>query len=115
MARLARAIPDMGFHEFKRQLNYKARMRGNHLEIAGQWFASSKSCPKCGLVKDSLGLGERAFVWEGCGFESDRDLNAARNLFRTVSSTGPQACQEGGSGSGTRWSETVLCETGTWT
>lgn len=41
-------------------------------------------------------------------------LNAAINLFRTVSSTGPQACGEGGSGSSTRWRETVLCEAGTW-
>ena len=49
-------------------------------------------------------------VWD----ESDRDLNAAMNLFRTVSSTGSQACGEGGSGSSRRWSETVLCEAGTW-
>src|SRR3989304_3357842 len=30
---LARAISDMGFHEFRRQPDYKTRMRGNHLEI----------------------------------------------------------------------------------
>jgi len=112
--RLARAISDMGFYEFRRQLDYKTRMRGNHLEIVDRWFASSKRCSKCGLVKDNLALGERAFVCEGCGFESDRDLNAAMNLLRTVSSTGTQACGEGGSGSSTRWSETILCEAGTW-
>jgi len=112
--RLARAISDMGFHEFRRQLDYKARMRGNHLQIVDRWFASSKMCSKCGVVKEELPLGERAFRCEGCGFESDRDLNAALNLFRTVSSTGTQACGEGGSGSSTRWSETVLCEAGTW-
>ena len=98
----------MGFYEFRRQLDYKTRMRGNHLEIVDRWFASSKRCSKCGLVKDNLALGERAFVCEGCGFESDRDLNAAMNLFCTVSSTGTQACGEGGSGSSTRWGETVL-------
>jgi transposase len=104
---------DLGVNRL-RQLDYKARMRGNHLEIVDRWFASSKGCSKCGLVKDNLSLGERAFVCEGCGFQSDRDLNAAMNLFRTVSSTGTQACGEGGSGSSRRWSETVLCEAGTW-
>ena len=36
--RLARAIADMGFHEFRRQLDYKAQMRGNHVEVADRWF-----------------------------------------------------------------------------
>jgi putative transposase len=39
---LARAIADMGFHEFRRQLIYKAQLRGNHIEIADRWFPSSK-------------------------------------------------------------------------
>lgn len=113
---LARAIADMGFHEFRRQLDYKTRMRGSHLEVADRWFASSKTCSDCGLVKEELPLNERRFCCEECGFEADRDRNAALNLFRTVSSTGSQACGEGGSGSSThtRWSETILCEAGTW-
>ena len=112
--RLARAVADMGFHEFRRQLDYKTRMRGNHLEVVDRWFASSKTCSDCGLVKEAFSLGERRFRCERCSFESDRDLNAALNLFRTVSSTGSQACGEGGSGSSSRWSETTLCESGTW-
>jgi len=52
--------------------------------------------------KEELGRTERAFRCEACGFERDRDLNAAMILFRTVSSTGFQACGEGGSGSSTR-------------
>ena len=112
---LARAIADMGFHEFRRQLDYKARMRGNHVEIVDRWFASSKACSKCGRVKENLTLGERSFACEGCGFQGDRDLNAAMNLLGTVSSTGTQACGEGGSGPSTRWCETTLREAGTWT
>jgi len=111
---LARAIADMGFHEFRRQLDYKARMRGNHVEIVDRWFASSKACSQCGRVKENLTLSDRAFACEGCGFQCDRDLNAAMNLFGTVSSTGTQACGEEGPGSSTRWSETILCEAGTW-
>jgi putative transposase len=112
--RLSRAIADMGFHEFRRQLDYKSRLRGNHLEVVNRWFASSKTCSDCGFVKEELSLSERRFRCERCGFESDRDRNAALNLFRTVSSTGTQACGEGGSGFSSRWSETTLCEAGTW-
>jgi len=111
--RLPRAISDMGFYEFRRQLDYKAQLRGNHLEVVDRWFASSKVCSECGILKEELGLSERAFRCEACGFETDRDLNAAMNLFRTVSSTGPQACGEGGSGSSQRWRETALGEAGT--
>ncbi len=110
--RLARAIADMGFHEFRRQLEYKAQMRGNHVEVADRWFASSKTCSECRCVKPELPLSERVFHCEPCGFEQDRDLNAAINLFRTVSSTGSQACVEERSGFGVSRSETILGEAG---
>ena len=112
--RLARAISDMGFHEFRRQLDYKAQMRSNHVEVADRWFASSKTCSECRCLKPELPLGERVFHCEPCGFEEDRDLNAAINLFRTVSSTGSQACREDRSGFGVSRSETILGEAGTW-
>ncbi len=70
------------------------RMRGNHVEVADRWFASSKTCSECRCVKPELPLSERVFHCEPCGLEEDRDLNAAINLFRTVSSTGSQACRE---------------------
>ena len=113
--RLARAIADMGFHEFRRQLDYKAQMRGNHVEVADRWFASSKTCSECRCVKPELPLSERVFHCEPCGLEEDRDLNAAINLFRTVSSTGSQACREERSGFGVSRSETILGEAGIWT
>ncbi len=112
---LARAIADIGFYELRRQLEYKAALKGNHIEVADRWFPSSKMCSSCGEVKEELRLSERSFQCEACGTTLDRDENAARNLLRTVSSTGTEACGEGGSGSSTRWSETILCEAGTWT
>lgn len=42
---------------------------------------SSKTCSSCGLVKDTLSLGERMYRCE-CGLEIDRDLNAALNLVQ---------------------------------
>ncbi len=112
--RLARAIADIGFYEMRRQLEYKAALKGNHIEVADRWFPSSKMCSSCCEVKKELRLSERSFQCEACGTTLDRDENAARNLLRTVSSIGTEACREGGSGSSTRWSETILCEAVTW-
>ncbi|WP_422596704.1 zinc ribbon domain-containing protein [Anabaena catenula] len=38
---------------------------------------SSKTCSSCGDKKSSLSLSQRVFHCHNCGFESDRDLNAA--------------------------------------
>jgi putative transposase len=113
--RLARAISDMGFHEFRRQLEYKAKMHGNHVELAYRWFPSSKRCSWCCIVNDDLTLSDRVFVCRHCGRIMDRDLNAAINLFSfsTVSSTGFEACGEEGAGSRATSSETGLNEAGT--
>ena len=40
--RLARSIADMGFHEFRRQLEYKAAMRGAMVVVADRWFAQQQ-------------------------------------------------------------------------
>jgi putative transposase len=78
--KLAKAISDMGFHEFKRQLKYKAVISGVNLIIADRWFPSSKRCSECGEIHRKLTLSDRTFVCSACGFKLDRDENAARNL-----------------------------------
>lgn len=78
--RLARSISDMGFHEFKRQMLYKADLYGVQLVIADRWFPSSKTCSRCKHKKANLALKERIFRCASCGLVIDRDLNAALNL-----------------------------------
>lgn len=78
--KLAKAVQDMGFYEFRRQLTYKCKLVGSELILADPWFPSSKTCSNCGFKKDKLSLSERTFNCESCGFSLDRDLNAARNL-----------------------------------
>jgi putative transposase len=78
--RLARQIADMGWHEFRRQLGYKSEIYGTRLVVADRFFPSSKTCSRCGAVRDELPLGERTFRCPGCWLELDRDLNAAMNL-----------------------------------
>ena len=78
--KLAKAIADMGFYEFRRQLEYKTKLYGSKLVIVDRFYPSSKTCSCCGLKKTSLSLSQRLFNCDYCGFECDRDLNAAYNL-----------------------------------
>jgi putative transposase len=95
--RLARQIADVGWAEILRQLAYKiAWSEGSILVSADRFYPSSKTCRACGCVKAKLGLGETMFACEACGFECDRDLNAALNLaalaYRCAHAAGHQQC-----------------------
>ena len=62
--KLSRAIADLGFYEFRRQLKYKTQLKGNYLLIADRWFPSSKTCSSCGNLKEKLKLSERVYHCE---------------------------------------------------
>ena len=79
--RLAKAVSDAAFGEFRRQLEYKTARTGAALHVVDRWFASSKTCSKCGRVKAKLSLSERVYRCDGCGLVMDRDLNAAVNIL----------------------------------
>ena len=97
---LARSIADMSFHEFRRQLEYKAERRGGRVVVADRWFPSSKTCSACGSVQEAMPLSVRQWICPDCGTRHDRDLNAARNLATYAVSSTVSACGEAGSGSG---------------
>ena len=75
---LARAVSDAGFAALRRQIEYKAELRGVKVVIADKWFPSSKMCHACGQVHD-MPLSKREMACD-CGSTVDRDLNAALNL-----------------------------------
>jgi putative transposase len=81
-AKLARAIADVGFYEFRRQLHYKAQRYRTRIVLADRWYPSSKLCSGCWARNGDLTLGERAWTCAGCGAHHDRDVNAAVNLQR---------------------------------
>ncbi len=84
--KLAKAIADMGFYEFRRQLEYKTKLYGSQLVIVDRFFPSSKTCSNCGCKKADLTLSDRIFKCDDCSFELDLDLNAAINLSKVASS-----------------------------
>ena len=97
--RLSRAISDMGFFEFRRQLEYKAQMRGGVVVVADRWYPSSKTCHVCGDVQSTLPLSVRQWQCPTCQTQHDRDKNAAINLARHAVSSTVSACGAEGSGS----------------
>ena len=77
---LSEAIGKQGFHEIRRQLEYKCKEKGIELVVADRFYASSKTCSRCGNIKHDLKLKDRVYVCPVCGLEIDRDLNASINL-----------------------------------
>jgi putative transposase len=95
--RLARAVADAAWSEFARQLAYKAGCFGR------SWWsvtlvASSRTCSRCGTLKELMGLAERVFRCDACELITDRDRNAAANLAawgRPCSGSGPPSGRPG--------------------
>jgi putative transposase len=50
--KLGLAISDLGFYEFRRQLEYKCKMYGATRVLVDQWFPSSLTCSICGNKQD---------------------------------------------------------------
>jgi len=77
--RLASAIADCGFYEFKRQLLYKAEWYAAEVILADRFYPSSQLCSECGH-RQKMPLHVRTFKCECCGMSKDRDFNASVNL-----------------------------------
>jgi IS605 OrfB family transposase len=94
--RLAQAIADVGFHEFRRQMEYKGKWYGCKIIPAPQFYPSTKRCSRCGHINVDLGLRDRIYTCDHCGLTIDRDLNAAINLEQLTTGSSPEryACGE---------------------
>lgn len=77
--RLSKAIGEIGWHEFKRQLQYKAEWYGKNIIEIGRFEPSSKICSTCGKINKNLQLSDRNWICE-CGSHHNRDRNAAINI-----------------------------------
>jgi putative transposase len=77
--KLAGAVSDANFYEFRRQVEYKGLKFGSSLVIADRFYPSSKACSSWGHQQD-MPLKERVFSCGNCGISLDRDMNAAKFL-----------------------------------
>ena len=103
--KLARNTADIGFHEFRRQLEYKPGCRrgaGNRQPLVPQQQALFRLRSPRGRTT-VVHPGADLRVW---GRSTTRDMNAARKLrrhaFNRGSCTRINACREEGSGAGLR-------------
>ncbi len=78
--RLARAISDAAWSEFRSMLEYKARWYGREVIAVDRWFPSSRLCSACNTLRDTMPLNVRTWTCD-CGTAHDRDVNAAHNLL----------------------------------
>ncbi|MEV0054038.1 RNA-guided endonuclease TnpB family protein [Saccharopolyspora shandongensis] len=79
--KLARAISDASWSEFRSMLEYKAHWYGRGVLAVDQWFPSSKTCSACGKLAESMPLQVRLWTCTGCDATHDRDVNAAKNIL----------------------------------
>lgn len=78
----AKRAQDLSFYELKTKIKQKCALLSREFVEANKFFPSSKKCIKCSHINESLSMYDRVFRCENCGFEIDRDFNAACNLFK---------------------------------
>jgi len=81
--KLAKAISEVSWFEFRTMLEYKASWYGREIIIAPTNYASSQLCSNCGnKSSQTKDLGCRTYVCPVCGMVMDRDINAGKNLLK---------------------------------
>ena len=81
---ISKAFVDQRLGYIISYMKYKCEWAGIEFIQADRFYPSSKICSRCNHKKQKLGLNERIFKCENCGYEIDRDYNAAVNLSRQI-------------------------------
>lgn len=79
--KLAKAISEVSWYEFRRQLEYKAKWYGRTIVIIDKYYPSSQICSNCGNNTGKKELSIREFDCPYCGKHHDRDINASINIL----------------------------------
>lgn len=78
--KLARAISDAGWRQFRILLESKAIRYGRDFQVIDRWEPTSQRCSCCAKLGGKKPLDVRAWTCLHCGAEHDRDVNAAVNI-----------------------------------
>lgn len=81
--KLSKAISDVSWSEFVRQISYKANWYGKIMQKIDTYYASSQLCSECGYKNSDIkDLSIREWECPECHTIHDRDVNASNNILK---------------------------------
>jgi putative transposase len=78
--KLARAISQQGWREFRTLCEAKSEKFRRNFQVISRWEPTSQICSDCGFRWGKVDLSIRSILCLNCGIEQDRDENASRNI-----------------------------------
>lgn len=78
--RLAKAIGNASWYEFRTMLEYKCKWYGKQLIVVSPNY-TSQECSNCHHNSGKKTLDIREWICNNCGVHHDRDINAAKNIL----------------------------------
>ena len=85
--KLAKAISDLGWRQFRTFTEAKCEKYGKEFRAINRWEPTTQKCSCCGFKGGKKKLDVREWTCLNCGTFHDRDINAAVNILNVVSET----------------------------